>query len=103
MATTDASTLHSFLHALEGDLLPERAALSLITPNVLSPAADGGTGPAPAPDPQGYVVSDGHGGTVYYACQTTHTDGTGGVLGAVGVGRPASTTTTCMPAAVTSH
>lgn len=101
MVTTPAPDVHNLLHALDGEVLPERAALSLVTGNSLNPTA--ASAPTPAGDPQQYVVSDGHGGTVYYACQTTHTDGTGGVLGAVGLGRPASMTTTCMPAAVTSH
>lgn len=81
------------LDALAGEVLPARTALSAVT----------GSPAAPTADPGRYAVPDGHGGTVYYACQTTHSEGSGGVVGALGLGQPPSTTTTCMPAAVENH
>lgn len=76
------------LDALTGEILPERTALSVATPGMTAP---------PAP------VSDGHGGTVYYACQTTSSPGSQGLIGALGLGSPPHSTTTCVPAAVTNH
>lgn len=76
------------LDALTGEILPERTVLSVATSGMAPP---------------GYVVHDGHGGSVYYACQTTSTPGSQGLIGALGLGYPPSSTTTCMPAAIISH
>ena len=87
----------AWLGSLNGELLPERAVMSLLTISVGGPPAEGS-----AAAPPQYMVSDGNGTTVYYACQTTHSAGTQGLLGALGLGQPPSTTTTCVPAAVVS-
>lgn len=100
----DSSISYQQLDTLNGDVLPERAVLSLVT---VSPSGGGGSessAPAPTPgnSPSTYVVSDGQGGTVYYACQTTSSPGSQGLLGDAGLGTPPYSTTTCMPAAATS-
>ncbi|RSD22163.1 hypothetical protein [Amycolatopsis eburnea] len=78
------------LAALAGEVLPERAVLGLV----------GGSGSAA---PAQYVATGPDGSTVYYACQTTHNAGTQGIVGATGLGQPPSTTTTCVPAVVTTR
>lgn len=76
---------------MTAEVLPERAVLSTVVP------ASGGSWEQP------FAVSDGHGATVYYACQHTHYEGTQGLLGFVGLGAPAYSSTVCMPAAIVSH
>lgn len=86
----------SALEALEGEVLPERAALSVLAPNMADTTSS-------VAAPHSYVVSDGHGGTVSYACQTTTSPGSQGLIGLIGLGSAPYSTTTCVPAAVTSH
>ncbi|MDT8912022.1 hypothetical protein [Amycolatopsis sp. PS_44_ISF1] len=109
----------AFLDALSGEVLPVREVLSALTsvipglgepvPAAGHPAGGGSSSSAVAqafsaqPDPGRLAVSDGHGSTVYYACATTHSSGTGGVIGLIGLGQPAYTTTTCTPAAITTR
>lgn len=88
------------LDTLNGEILPERIALSAVTTG--SPVSGGGGG-GPAPAPAGYVMPDGHSAVAFYACQTTHTGGTGGLIGLVGLGDPPSTTVSCLPASVVSR
>lgn len=84
------------LDLLNGEVLPERAVMSLISIDI------GGAPAVEQPPPQDLVVSDGNGSTVYYACQTTHTAGSQGLVGLVGLGQPPTTTTMCTPAAIAS-
>lgn len=83
------------LDALAGEVLPERAVLSLIDlsgmkVNVLNSSSN-----------SSYAMPAGN-GHVAYACQATDSSGTPGVLGALGFGsaNPGSSMT-CIPAAVT--
>jgi hypothetical protein len=85
------------LEALDGEVLPERAALSLISIsgvhlNILTSSSN-----------TSYTMPAGT-GSVAYACQATSSPGTPGLLGDLGVGSSnASSGMTCMPAAVISH
>jgi hypothetical protein len=79
------------LDALSGELLPGKMLLSIViidnsTHNTYNFPAGG----------------DGKGGgaTVAYACQAQQTQGSGGLLAALGLGTPASSSMTCIPAAV---
>ena len=78
---TDELT-YADLDRLAGEALPRRIALSV------GLSADGGK-------------SAGDGDTIIaYACQATYNSGTTGVLGTGLLAQPASSTLTCMPAAV---
>ncbi|BBC36238.1 hypothetical protein SGFS_075320 [Streptomyces graminofaciens] len=81
------------LNALSGELLPERMLLSIViidnsTRNTYNFPSGG----------------DGKGGTtVAYACQAQQTQASGGLLAALGLGTPASSSMTCVPAAVVTR
>lgn len=104
MQATRQSVSFTALDAVTGELLPERPALSVLSITLSgTPTAGGSPAHTPATDPGDYVVSDGHGGTVFYACQITQNNGTGGLIGLLGLGQPPSTSTTCVPATVITH
>jgi hypothetical protein len=85
----------SELDALDGEVLPERAALSLIyvsgvNINILSSSSN-----------NSYSMPPGGGGGVAYACQATSSPGTPGLLGLLGLGSSnPSSGMTCVPAAI---
>ncbi|MDG5804781.1 hypothetical protein P9869_19320 [Streptomyces ossamyceticus] len=79
------------LNSLSGELLPEKMLLSL--------ALSGADAHGPDDLPAG---GDGK-VTVAYACQVQQTQASQGLLAALGLGSPASTTMTCVPAAVIRH
>lgn len=80
---------------LGGEVLPPRVLLSLIDVTFDNRHYEANT-------PQG-GGSQGGGGTVAYACQATTTQGTGGLLGSLGLGQAPGQTMTCVPAAVAAH
>ncbi|GHF24913.1 hypothetical protein GCM10010218_01960 [Streptomyces mashuensis] len=86
------------LDRLSGDELPPRIALSDLLPL--------GTAGAPATDQPVYptLVRTEHGATVAYACQYRQNPGSPGLLVALGLA-PSSPgyTSTCIPAAISSH
>ncbi|WP_055715274.1 hypothetical protein [Streptomyces torulosus] len=82
------------LNSLSGELLPEKMLLSL--------ALSGADAHGPDDLPAGGDGKDGK-VTVAYACQVQQTQASQGLLGALGLGSPASSTTTCVPAAVVRH
>jgi hypothetical protein len=113
------------LDQLAGEVLPERLALSLIAIPLLdngstSAAGAGDTGSTPpagtsdagsssaagsADAVSSSAAAGGSGGgergtIVMSACQATSTPGTQGLLGALGLGTPPSSTLTCTPAVV---
>lgn len=76
------------LDQLTGEVLPERAVLS----TVVTPFNNGGMG------------GGDHGATVSSACQSTHHEGTPGLLGSLGLGsNNPSQNLACTPAAIASH
>jgi hypothetical protein len=85
------------LAGLAGEVLPERAALSVVDLsgtriNVLSSS-----------NSTSYTAPAG-GGDVAYACQATNSPGTPGLLGSLGLGSAnPSSAMTCIPAAATGH
>lgn len=84
------------LDELGGEVLPERAVLSLIDlsgmqVNLLNSSSN-----------TSYTLPAGN-GHVAYACQATNTPGTPGLLGSLGLGSAnPSSSLTCIPAAVTN-
>ncbi|QKW09814.1 hypothetical protein HUT18_28790 [Streptomyces sp. NA04227] len=88
------------LESLDCELLPPRVLLSLVDLGFDGPghATPGSDSPTPEGGGQGDTNT-----TVSYACQATTTQGTGGLIGALGLGQPPSSTITCVPAAVTSN
>lgn len=93
---------NSDLAGVEGELLPARSALSLIGINFIN--ATNTTYDFPGQSAQGAQgVSGGdYGQSVAYACQATSQQGSGGLLGSLGLGTGPWSNLTCMPAAVTS-
>jgi hypothetical protein len=82
------------LDCLSGELLPGRTVLSLI--GVIPGNVGSGTAHA-------VPGGGGHGATVAYACQAANSAATPGLVGALGLGEPAQSSLTCVPAAVVSH
>ncbi|GGV70627.1 MULTISPECIES: hypothetical protein [Streptomyces] len=88
---------YSELGELTGELLPERMLLSIIDVHVdnsrtyVFPAQGNGGG------------GESGGTTVAYACQATESQGTPGLLGALGLGSSPSSSMTCVPATVVTH
>lgn len=85
------------LNELSGDLLPERALLSLINLSISNIGSSSTTYTYPP-------AAGGQGSTVAYACQATNSPGTPGLLGSLGLGSSSpQSTMTCIPAAITSR
>lgn len=86
------------LDQLAGELLPERTVLSLVT------VVYNNTTNYTFPSGQSAAQGGGQGTTVADACQATNSPGTPGLLGSLGLGSSApSSSVTCVPAAVVSH
>jgi hypothetical protein len=83
------------LDHLSGEVLPERTVLATVS---------GGTGSASSAAAASGGDGGSNGATAMNACQTTYSPGTPGLLGSLGLGssNPYSTTT-CTPAAISSH
>ena len=90
------------LENLAGEMLPERAAMSLIDLSGLRININALTTSNNTTYVMPATVSTGDGGTVAYACQATNSPGTPGLLGALGLGSSPSSSLTCVPAAVVS-
>jgi hypothetical protein len=84
------------LDSLSGELLPPRVLLSLINLTFDNRRYD-------VHMPEGGSGGGDGGTTVAYACQATTTQGTGGLIGSLGLGQAPGRTMTCIPAAVASH
>lgn len=83
MSVSDNKTFsYGELDRLAGEVLPERALMSLIPP---------------------FFVARSDNTEVFYACQTTHQEGTSGLLGTGLLAQGARTTSTCIPAVVVTR
>ena len=89
------------LDQLGGEVLPERTVLSTLVTPFNNPGA-GDTSSSSAAAAGGSGGGD-HGTTAMSACQSTWTGGTGGLIGALGLGTPPSSSVTCTPAAMSTH
>ncbi|GAB3375878.1 hypothetical protein [Amycolatopsis echigonensis] len=97
------------LDALAAEVLPERAVLGIVsTPfNNAGGGANGSASSSSAAASGGNtVVYDGghHGATALSACQSSHSEGTPGLTGTLGLGsNNPNETMSCTPAAVSSY
>ncbi|RSD22164.1 hypothetical protein [Amycolatopsis eburnea] len=84
------------LDALTGEVLPERAVLGVVSTPFNNAGESGGNTTV--------VTGGNHGATAISACQSTHSEGTPGLLGSVGLGsNNPSESVTCTPGAVSSY
>lgn len=98
------------LDAIDGEVIPQRILLSTLA-DLLGELSRLVSGDAPVPEgraveapPPFPVDTVDDGSTVYYACTTTYTPGTPGLLGTVGLGSAnPGYSQVCTPAAVVTN